>query len=133
MTDRMLIGHLTPGPAGLLKGSRPEAASPERSDLTGNKGRTSFKQLLAREQLHFSQHAEQRLLQRGIVLQPEQLDRIASAVEQAAAKGAKDSLVLYRDIAMIVNVPNRTVVTAMDGSSMKDHIFTKIDSAVVVA
>lgn len=85
------------------------------------------------QQLKFSFHAQQRLMQRGIELKPEQLTKIVNAVEQAAAKGAKDSLVLYQDIAMIVNVPNRTVVTAMDGNSMQEHVFTQIDSAVVVS
>lgn len=88
--------------------------------------------MLDRQTLKFSQHAEQRLEQRGIVLTADQLNRISGAVEKAAAKGAKDSLVLFRDIAMIVNVPNRTVVTAIDGSSMNEHVFTQIDSAVFI-
>ena len=89
--------------------------------------------MLEKQQLKFSSHAQQRLQQRGIELKPEQLSRIASAVDQAASKGARDSLVLFKDIAMIVNVPNRTVVTAMDGNSMQEHVFTQIDSAVVVS
>lgn len=92
----------------------------------------AFKTMLAAESLKFSHHAEQRLSQRGIKLGPEQLSAIASAVDQASAKGAKDSLVLYRNVAMIVNVPSRTVVTAMDDKSMQQHVFTNIDSAVFV-
>lgn len=88
--------------------------------------------MLAAESLKFSHHAEQRLSQRGIELGPEQLSAIASALDQASAKGAKDSLVLYRNVAMIVNVPSRTVVTAMDDKSMQQHVFTNIDSAVFV-
>jgi flagellar operon protein len=128
MNDRMLIGHLATGRTGPLQSGRNVPRQPEHS----NDG-VSFRELLSRQELKFSHHAEQRLQQRGIVLKPEQLDRIANAVDQAAAKGAKDSLVLFRDIAMIVNVPNRTVVTAMDESSMKEHVFTQIDSAVVVS
>jgi flagellar operon protein len=126
MNDRLLIGHLTTGRTGPLQSNR----STSQPVLT--KDGVSFREMLSRQELKFSHHAEQRLQQRGIVLKPEQLDRIASAVDQAAAKGAKDSLVLFRDIAMIVNVPNRTVVTAMDESSMKEHVFTQIDSAVVI-
>lgn len=128
MNDRMMVGHLSAGRTAPLHGGRTTARSP---DMAPNG--VSFRELLDRQSLKFSHHAEQRLQQRGIVLNADQLDRIAGAVEQAAAKGAKDSLVLYRDIAMIVNVPNRTVVTAMDGSSMQQHVFTQIDSAVVVA
>ncbi|GJM83470.1 hypothetical protein HMSSN139_59660 [Paenibacillus sp. HMSSN-139] len=71
--------------------------------------------------------------QRGIELKPEQLNKIESAIDSAAAKGAKDSLILLKDMALIVNVNNRTVVTAMDGSSMKDNVFTQIDSAVIIS
>jgi flagellar operon protein len=127
MNDRMMVGHLQTGRTAPLYGHRQPAQAPAlRQDGV------SFRELLDRHTLKFSHHAEQRLEQRGIVLTTDQLNRINSAVEQAAAKGAKDSLVLFRDIAMIVNIPNRTVVTAMDGSSMNNHVFTQIDSAVVV-
>lgn len=128
MSDRMTVGQLAATRAASLQGTRQTA----KSAGTPNGG-ISFRELLNRQELKFSHHAEQRLQQRGIVLNTDQLDKIAGAVDQAAAKGAKDSLVLYRDIAMIVNVPNRTVVTALDGSSMKEHVFTQIDSAVVVS
>ncbi len=128
MNNPMLVGHLTTGRTGPIQGHRPS----DRNRQTNSDG-VSFQELLSQQQLKFSHHAEQRLQQRGIQLQPDQLERIASAVDQAAAKGAKDSLVLFQDIAMIVSVPNRTVVTAMDGYSMKEHIFTQIDSAVVVS
>lgn len=127
MSDRMLVGHLSTGITGPIQGNR--SVNRTKQDVADT---TSFREVLSRQQLKFSHHAEQRLQQRGIELLPDQLTRIADAVDQAAAKGAKDSLVLFRDIAMIVNVPNRTVVTAMDGQSMKEHIFTQIDSAVVV-
>ena len=127
MSDRMLVGHLSTGHTGPIQGSRNVNRNQQEQTET-----VSFREVFGK-QLKFSHHAEQRLQQRGIELLPEQLTRIANAVDQAAAKGAKDSLVLFRDIAMIVNVQNRTVVTAMDGNSMKEHIFTQIDSAVVVS
>ncbi len=129
MSDRILVAHLSTGRTGPIQGNRNVNRS--KQELTDT---VSFRDVLnQQQQLKFSHHAEQRLQQRGIELLPDQITRIANAVEQAAAKGAKDSLVLFRDIAMIVNVPNRTVVTAMDGNSMKEHIFTQIDSAVVVS
>ncbi|TFE24424.1 TIGR02530 family flagellar biosynthesis protein [Cohnella luojiensis] len=128
MSDRMLVGHLSTGRTGPIQVNRYANRNQQQ-----NADSVSFQELLSQQQLKFSHHAEQRLRQRGIELLPDQLTRIANAVDQAAAKGAKDSLVLFRDIAMIVNVPNRTVVTAMDGNSMKEHIFTQIDSAVVVS
>ncbi|MBC8079443.1 MAG: flagellar biosynthesis protein, partial [Gorillibacterium sp.] len=70
--------------------------------------------------------------QRGVNLKPEQLEQIRSAIDKAEAKGAKDSLILLKDMALIVNVKNRTIVTAMDGASMKENVFTQIDSAVIL-
>jgi len=124
MSDSIRIGHLYPAnaPVGVRKQAADRGSGPS----------ASFRELLAANQLKFSHHAEVRMQQRGITLMPEQLGKIASAIEQAEAKGAKDSLVLYRDIAMIVNVPSRTVVTAMDGKSLAGNVFTQIDSAVVI-
>jgi len=129
VSDRIPAWQLTTGRTAPLQGNR-TAVGTSRQET---KEAGLFRELLDQQQLKFSHHAELRLQQRGIRLMPEQIDRIASAVEQAAAKGAKDSLVLFRDIAMIVSIPNRTVVTAMDGNSMKEHIFTQIDSAVVLS
>jgi len=36
------------------------------------------------------------------------------------------------NIAFIVNVRNKTVVTAIDGENMNDNVFTNIDSAVLI-
>mgnify|MGYP003346910835 CR=1 FL=1 len=58
------------------------------------------------------------------------LARLERAVGQAEAKGAKDSLILLDELALVVSVQNRTVVTAMDESSSKEHVFTNIDSVV---
>ena len=41
------------------------------------------------------------------------------------------SLVLFPDAEFIVNIPNRTVVTAMDGENIRENIFTNIDSTVL--
>jgi flagellar operon protein len=89
--------------------------------------------MLQDQLVRFSHHAEVRLQQRGIQLQPEQLAKLESAIDKAAAKGAKDALMLLNGMALIVNIPNRTVVTALDGNSMKDNVFTQIDSAVVIS
>jgi flagellar operon protein len=81
--------------------------------------------------LKFSAHAAARMSSRGINLTPELMGKLEHAVSNAAVKGARDSLVLMKNCAFIVNVPNRTVVTAMDGESLKENIFTNIDSAVI--
>ena len=81
--------------------------------------------------LEFSAHAQARLLQHQIRLTPTQMERLDRGIGQAAEKGAKDSLVLLDNLALLVNIKNRVVVTAMDGARMRDNVFTKIDSAVI--
>jgi len=78
----------------------------------------------------FSSHALERLRERNIDLSPEQLGRLSDAVGKAEEKGARDSLVVIDDLACIVSIENRTVVTALSGDSVKDHVFTNIDSTV---
>lgn len=81
--------------------------------------------------LTFSRHAQERLDARKIQLNETDMTDLQRAVTRAEEKGAKDSLVLLRDMAFIVSVKNRTVVTAMDSQHLKENVFTNIDSAVV--
>jgi flagellar operon protein len=104
-----------------------------RPEKTRGKGKgTSFAEILTKQSLKFSHHAQQRITSRKINLNAAHLQRINAAVEKAAAKGARDSLILIDNLAFIVSVKNRTVVTAMDGESVKGNVFTNIDSAVIV-
>jgi len=84
------------------------------------------------EPLTFSAHAQTRLATRSIQLSTQQLARLEGGVQQAARKGAQDSLVMMDDLAFIVSVRNRTVVTAVDGAVKQGNVFTQIDSAVIV-
>ena len=96
-------------------------------------GDVSFEEVLRhKQQLKFSKHAEKRLESRNISLSDEQNARLADGVEQAGAKGIKDSLVLIDSLAFIVNVPSKTVVTAMDQTETQSNIFTNIDGAVIM-
>lgn len=83
-------------------------------------------------ELKFSKHAEIRLKDRNISLSEDQLKRINTAVEKANEKGVKDSLVLVDNIAMIVSIRNKTVVTVTDSNELKDNVFTNIDGAVII-
>ena len=73
-----------------------------------------------------------RLEERNISLTVEQNARLESGVAKASEKGIKDSLVMIDSLAFIVNVPNKTVVTAMDQTEKQDNIFTNIDGAVIM-
>ncbi|KAA8784634.1 flagellar operon protein [Paenibacillus sp. 4624] len=127
MSDRITVGQLYTGPVtpNLLR-------KPQTGD-TSSTPTKPFAQVLEDNLLKLSNHAAKRLEQRGIELKTEQMKKIGSALDKAAAKGAKESLILMQDMAFIVNVKNRTVVTAMDSASMKDNVFTQIDSAVIIS
>ena len=91
----------------------------------------AFDAILA-DRLKVSGHAQTRLASRNIELDKAAWDRVLSGVDKAAAKGAKDSLVMIDDIALVVSVKNRTVITAVEKAQLKDNVFTNIDSAVIV-
>ena len=88
----------------------------------------SFAEVLAAEGIKLSAHAQQRLDQAGATPDP---TRFKSAVEKAEAKGSKESLVMLDDLAFIVSVKNKTVITAVDQGRAKDNVFTNIDSVVI--
>ena len=101
----------------------------------------SFEEVLRQKQneavmesseLKFSKHAASRLNDRNIYLTDSQNVRLENGVKQASEKGITESLVLVDSLAFIVNVPNRTVVTAMDQTETDSNIFTNIDGAVII-
>ncbi len=82
--------------------------------------------------LRFSAHAESRLASRGISLDSSQLARLGAGVDAVARKGSREALVVLDDVALVVAVPNRTVVTAVPpGESASPSVFTNIDAAVI--
>lgn len=82
------------------------------------------------EKLKFSSHALKRLESRNIQFSENELTKIQAAVERAEMKGSKDSLVMVDDTALIVNIPNKTVITAMPVNKENENVFTNIDSVV---
>lgn len=84
------------------------------------------------ERVKFSNHALQRMEERDVKLSDEEMKLLNEAVVRAEQKNAKDVLILLRDIAFIVNVKNKTVITVVDGESMREHVFTNIDGAVII-
>ena len=97
-----------------------------------SKGQSSFESLFKNEieKLKFSNHASKRIESRDLKLSESDMNKLQNAVSKAEAKGAKDSLVMMNNTAFIVNIPNRTVITALDVNKSSENIFTNIDSVV---
>lgn len=82
--------------------------------------------------LKFSKHAMNRLVDRNIELTENQLERLSDGARKASEKGINESLVIVDQLAFIVNIPNNTVITAMDQTETNENIFTNIDGAVII-
>ena len=120
LTDRILSGT-----------RRPETRKPAEG--------FSFQEILQQksvqetgESLKFSKHALGRLSDRNIELSVGQLERLNDGARKAGQKGIRESLVIVDQLAFIVNVPNQTVVTAMDSTETTENIFTNINGAVII-
>ena len=108
-----------------------------RTPAEPSKEQTDFKSILNEQiskngSVKFSNHAMQRMEQRQILFSPADMGRLNKAVNIAAEKGARESLVLMDNRGLVVSIPNRTVITAVDHAQLKNNVFTNIDSTVVV-
>jgi flagellar operon protein len=96
-------------------------------------GKKSFDEVLNEEitRVKFSQHAKSRIESRNLDLSTEDLSKLDEALDKASEKGAKDTMIFLRDMAFIVNVKNRTIVTALDSRQIQENVFTNIDSVLI--
>ncbi len=110
--------------------------SPSSQTNKGNQVENlDFKKILdqtmsKKENVKISAHAQQRMRERDIKLQAEDMDLINKAMNSLEKKGAKESLMIYKDMAFIASVNNRTIITALQEEDI--DVVTNIDSAIVV-
>jgi flagellar operon protein len=108
----------------------PESRAPARGNAPKNTP-SDFDKILS-DQITLSNHAHTRIQSRAIPWDDRMRARISSGFDVAAGKGSREALILADSVAVITNVKDRTVVTAMDRSQMKEQVFTNIDTAVFV-
>lgn len=122
---------INPNLVNKVKKSDPNNISNINNKQQDNK---TFKQILQNKaeeiNVSFSKHAFMRLNSRNLHLSNSQIKRVENGIKRAEEKGIKDSLVLVDNIALLVNVKNKTVVTAIDNNV--DKVYTNIDGAVIV-
>jgi flagellar operon protein len=113
-------------PLGKTKESLPE------KQLSSKEG--DFEKVLSSTlgDLKVSSHALDRLARRKINIKPEEVTLLNQAVSKAEGKGAKESLVLLNDLAFVVSVKNKTVITALQREGLRGGVFTNIDSTVIL-
>lgn len=123
----------------------PPAPKPEEAQKTSSDGSPSSnstfadalkkargKELDLAQPVKLSAHAEKRIEQRDISLTRPERHALGVAMRKLEQKGSNDALLLRSDAAFVVNVPNRTVVTAIHQAELEERIFTQIDSAMLV-
>lgn len=98
---------------------------------------TSFKDILNKEvnkkgSFVISNHAAERLKQRNVSLNEIDMKNINEGINKAEEKGCKDSLIIYKDTALIASIKNRTIITAMDKEGSKGSVFTNLDSVIIL-
>lgn len=113
-------------PLGKAKESLPE------KQLSSKEG--DFEKVLSSTlgDLKVSSHALDRLARRKINIKPEEVTLLNEAVSKAEGKGAKESLVLLNDLAFVVSVKNKTIITALQREGLRGGVFTNIDSTVIL-
>lgn len=97
--------------------------------------KSSFKDVLnnvinKNEGFIVSKHAAERL--NSIHFTDTDMKEIEKGFEIAKNKKSKNSVILYKDTALIASIENRTLITAVEKERVKDNIFTNIDSVVIL-
>ena len=120
----------------ILPIGKPIPASKPAEGENINKG-TSFgavfqQELTRQSEVKFSKHAAERLKNRNIELSKDDLGKINEAVNKAAEKGVKETLIIMGNSAFIANVKNKMIITAATEDNLKNNVFTNIDGAVII-
>jgi flagellar operon protein len=125
-----MINPIGAGAASARVGPSPPSA--QQSAPSSSFADVLGQQMESAGRVKFSAHAQRRLDSREITLTGNDRVRLDNAVNQLAQKGSKESLVLMDQMALLVSVPNRTVITVVPQSEAGSSVFTHIDSAVVL-
>jgi len=129
MDDRLMVNWPVQPGRSVEQQKKGKTKTPEK------KPDVSFKEVMNKELqektgVNFSKHAQNRIISRGIDLAEEDLELLGDGVDKAREKGARDTLIMVNSVAYVVSIENKTVITAIDGGSIRDNVFTNIDSAV---
>lgn len=95
---------------------------------SSNEPKQKFQDVL--NDVKISKHAATRL--NDINFSSDDMKKIEKGFEIAENKNSKNTLMLYKDVALIASVENKTLITAVDKERAKENIFTNIDSVVIL-
>ena len=129
--DDIKLGFYTP----IVTGN-PQSTPTAKTDTSGTDTK-SFADVLSEtlsksSDVNFSKHAVKRAMEHNIDLNDESISRLNEGVRIAEEKKLEEPLILVGSTAFLVNIPNNTVITAVDSGNMKGNVFTNIDGTVIV-
>jgi flagellar operon protein len=106
-----------------------------RLDKANVNSKNNFKQVLdnvrnKEDGFTVSKHAALRL--KEIDFTQDDMKQIEKGFEIAKNRNSKNAVMLYKDVALITSVENKTIITAVERERAKDNIFTNIDSVVIL-
>ena len=131
--DSMIYNKMLHTPIYTGTPGEPPANRPRESAGSDNAFKELLEQRLKEEsQVSFSKHAMERVVERGVDVSSEKLDRLNEGVRMAEEKGLKEPLILLGSTAFVVNVKNNKVVTVVNEDSLKGTVFTNIDGTVMI-
>lgn len=95
----------------------------------------SFKQILSdtidqKNGFNISKHAALRLNE--INFTNEDMKNIEKGFRIAESKNSKNTIMIYKDVALIASVENKTLITAVEKERAKENVFTNVDSVVIL-
>ncbi|MBU5454784.1 flagellar biosynthesis protein [Caproiciproducens sp. MSJ-32] len=111
---------------------------PEDSGFSkaNNKEKINFNDVLKNEvnkiqsDYTISKHAAERLS--NLNFTSEDMKVIGRGFKLAENKGSRNSVMLYKDVALIASIENKTLITAVEKERSKENIFTNVDSVVLL-
>lgn len=132
MNVRQLATRVEPGALPAAPGRTTAPAQTPQRDFAGYLERARRQDAPTAPETKISGHAWQRIQQRGISMTETEQHALGEAMQRLDDRGARDALLLRADAAFVVNVPSRTVVTALGQGDLHDRVFTQIDSAMLL-
>ena len=119
-----MSNHLIPNLSTVAQPARLRSSSANETTK-----KESFQQIIEGKtrEINVSNHAKKRLDSRNLLLEKDDFHQLNKAMNELEQKGSKESLLVYKDIGLIANIQNRTIITAMDMHEL--HTVTNIDSA----
>lgn len=113
-------------------------ASSYSVNTSGNSEKSSvFEKILqsqfaGTDNIKFSKHAMNRVVERNIDISADNLSRLNEGVKLADEKGLDDTLIIIDSSAFIVSVKNNTVITTVGSDELQNNVFTNIDGTVII-